>query len=181
MKAGAAPAPVEKDPFDPDDPIPLTMGGLIEAMKTVTGGEKASEARETSAYQDSYLDVIADLGKEYPDNIHKHICDRMFSQFNVRHSDNPALDAQLNFRNAEAAILREVRTRKVNPLDKNKGAENKNLGGSNAADQDGNAVKPIVLDSYAAEFVKAVGMKDEDAQKALQGETPMYLRGKLSP
>lgn len=169
----------EEDPFDPDDPIPLTMGGLLESVKTFMGKEKSGEAKETSAYQDRYLDVIEGLGKEYPDNIHKHIVDRMFKQFNIKHSDNPGLDAQLNFRNAEAAILREVRTRKANPLEKNKGAENKNLGGSNNTNQDINTEQPVKLDNYASEFIKATGMKEEDAQKALTGDMPMYLRGKV--
>ena len=169
----------EEDPFDPDDPIPLTMGGLLESVKTFMNKEKTTSAKQSSEYQDNYLDTISNLGSEYPENVHQHICDRMFKDFNIRHSDNPTLDAQLNFRNAEAAILREVRTRKTNPLDKNKGAQNKNLGGSTNSGQDINAEAPVKLDSYAQEFIKATGMKEEEAQKALVGDLPMYLRGKV--
>jgi len=169
----------EEDPFDPDDPIPLTMGGLLESVKTFMSKEKKTDAKQSNAYQDSYLNTVSNLGGDYPENVHQHIVDRMFKEFNIRHSDNPALDAQLNFRNAEAAILREVRTRKANPLDKNKGKQNQNLGGSNNTQQGINADAPVKLDSYAQEFIKATGMKEEDAQKALTGELPMYLRGKV--
>lgn len=169
----------EHDDYDSDDPIPLTMGGFEDTLKKLLNKNKKSSDNDTNKYQDGYMGRIEKLGSDYTDPIHQHIVDRMFKEFNIRHSDNPLLDAELNFRNAEAAILREVRSRKTNPLDKNKGKNNKNLGGANSSDQDANLETPVKLDSYAAEFVKASGMSEADAQKALVGDMPMYLRGKV--
>jgi len=168
------------DDFDEDEPIPLTMSGLADAVDRLLNKRNQNYEQQTTAYENGYLGTVEKLGSEYPDHIHKHIVERMWKQFNIRHSDNPALDAQLNFRNAEAAILREVRQRKTNPLEKNKGVRNQNLGGPTSSSQDTNAVAPVKLDSYAAEFIRATGMKEEDAQKALEGDMPLYLRGKAS-
>lgn len=169
-----------EDDLDPDAPIPLTMGELVDAVSKITGkqSEKVSKAQKT--YENGYMKTVSNLGSQYPEKVHRHIVERMFKDFNIKHSDNPSLDAELNFSKAEAAILREVRTRKTNPLDKNKGKHNQNLGGGSGTDQDTKVGGEIKLDKYAADFIKSIGMDEEEAQKALTGDMPMYLGGKVS-
>jgi len=179
IKSGQGNRQQEVDDFDIDDPIPLTMGGLAEAINKLMSQKQSTTDREVTQYEGGYLKTIEKLGSDYNDKVHKHIVDRMFKEFNIRHSDNPALDAKLNFRDAEAAILREVRERKANPLSKNKGVANKNLGGATNTDQDIRTSAPVKFDKYAADFIKATGMKEEDAQKALEGDMPLYLRGRV--
>ena len=179
IKSGRVNEQQADDDFDTDDPIPLTMGGLAEAIDSLMNKKKSNVDREVTQYEGGYLKTIEKLGSDYNDKVHKHIVDRMFKEFNIRHSDNPALDAKLNFRDAETAILREVRERKANPLSKNKGVANKNLGGATNTDQDIRTSAPVKFDKYAADFIKATGMKEEDAQKALEGDMPLYLRGRV--
>ena len=179
IKSGRVNEQPDSDDFDTDDPIPLTMGGLSEAINALMKKKTINDNQQISQYENGYIKQIEKLGSAYTDKVHKHIVKRMFDDFNLRHSDNPALDAKLNFRDAEAAILREVRERKANPLTKNKGISNKNLGGPTNTDQDLKSTSPVKLDKYAADFIKATGMKEEDAQKALEGDMPLYLRGRV--
>lgn len=165
--------------FDDDTPIPLTMGGLAQVIAQMNNQTSNKQSESQKKYENGYMKTVENLGSSYSDKVHKVIVERMFKDFNVKHSDNPALDAQLNFREAEAAILREVRTRKANPLDKNKGKKNKGLGGSTGSDQDTRQSDPITLDKYASDFIASIGMSEDDAKKALEGDMPMYLRGKV--
>ena len=166
------------DSFDSDEPIPLTMGGLAEVMTKIMSNKQDQNTHQDKAYEDSYMQVISSLGSTYSDKVHKHIVDRMFKDFNMKHSVNSKMDAELNFAKAEAAVLRDARTRKTNPL---KGNDSNNpLGGSTNIQQDTNNSVPVKLDAYAQDFIKATGMKEEDAQKALQGDMPLYLRGKVT-
>lgn len=167
------------DAFDDDTPIPLTMGGLAQVIAQMNNQTSNKQTESQKKYENGYMKTVENLGSSYSDKVHKVIVERMFKDFNVKHSDNPALDAQLNFREAEAAILREVRTRKANPLDKNKGKKNKGLGGSTGSDQDTRQSDPITLDKYASDFIASIGMSEDDAKKALEGDMPMYLRGKV--
>lgn len=180
LKSGGIDGRQQEPEFDEDDPIPLTMGGLVGAVEKLLQKRDQGFEAKTSEYEQGYLKTVEKLGADYSDSVHKHIVDRMFKQFNIRHSNDPMLDARLNFRDAENVILREVRERKANPLAKNKGKRNKNLGGPTDSDQDISAAAPVKLDQYAAEFIKSTGMKEEDAQKALQGDMPLYLRGRAN-
>jgi len=166
--------------YEEDDPIPLTMGGLVGAVEKLMQKRDQGFEAKTSEYEGGYMKTVEQLGSDYTDPVHKHIVSRMFKEFNIRHSDNPALDARLNFRDAEAAILREVRDRKANPLDKNTGKRTQNLGGPTGTDQDVTTGVPVKFDKYASDLIQATGMKEEDAQKALQGDMPLYLRGRAN-
>ncbi len=168
------------DIFESEEPIPLTMGDLAKTMQKMMNNQNQQITGEQQTYQDDYLKTVERLGSTYTDKVHQHIVERMHKDFNNKHSDNPALDAELNFSKAEATILREVRSRKENPLDKNKKKDTKNLGGSNNVAQDSSSISPVKLDEYAADFIKSTGMKEEDAQKALQGDIPLSLRGKVT-
>jgi len=166
--------------FDQDDPIPLTMGGLLATLEKLNNKKNANFTNKQKQYEDKYLDTVDTLGSRYSEEVHKVIVDRMFKDFNVKHSDYPDLDAKLNYREAEAAILREIKSRKQNPLEKNKGKNVKGLGGGMDGEQDVRVATPVKLDKYAQDFIKSTGMKEEDAQKALRGGMPSYLRGKMA-
>ncbi len=168
------------DIFESEEPIPLTMGDLAKTMQKMMNNQNQQITGEQQTYQDNYLKTVERLGSTYTDKVHQHIVERMHKDFNNKHSENPALDAELNFSKAEATILREVRSRKTNPLDKNKDKDTKNLGGSNNTNQDSVTSSPVKLDEFAADFIKSTGMKEEDAQKALQGDIPLSLRGKVT-
>ncbi len=168
----------ETELSDPDDPIPLTMGGLMNEFKKFQSNQNQTQTQAQQEYQDSYLNVIGQLGSQYSDKVHQHIVERMYKDFNVKHSNQPELDAQLNFERAKSAILEESGIKKKNPLQGNKGKAP--LGGSTNTDQDVKSAQVVPLDSYAQDFIKSTGMKEEDAQKALQGDMPLYLRGKAN-
>lgn len=168
----------ESGDLDPDEVIPLTIGGLENVMTQILTKHKVKETGQQTEYENSYLKTVSNMGSQYSEKVYKAISERMDKEFNQRHSDNPTLDAQLNFRNAEAALLRDFTTKKINPLKGNPAGAP--LGGSNSPEQDNNAIRPIQLDAHAAAFIEASGMKPEDAQKALQGDTPLYLRGKVN-
>ncbi len=131
VKTGAASQNQQagNDIFESEEPIPLTMGSLAKEMQKILNNQNQQITGEQQTYQDNYLKTVERLGSTYTDKVHQHIVERMHKDFNNKHSENPALDAELNFSKAEATILREVRSRKTNPLDKNKDKDTKNLGG----------------------------------------------------
>ena len=164
--------------IDPDEPIPLTMGGFRAEIRKEMNTENREITVEQQQYQDGYLQALGKLGSGYSDKVHQHIVERMDKDFNIRYSDNPALDVELNFYKAKSALTDEIRIRKKNPL---KGDDPTGpLGGATNVSQDSSVSPPVKLDKAAADFIKSVGMKEEDAQKALQGDMPLYLRGKVS-
>jgi hypothetical protein len=110
---------------------------------------------------------------------HTEIYEEMMAHHNVKHSDNAASDARINFQAAQIALLQKNGPKpRANPLDKNKGKEAKNLGGGTDTEADTKSIRLPKLDEYAADFVKRTGMKDEQVARALEGDAPVSLFGK---
>lgn len=146
----------------------------------MTKREQASLTAKTE-YENSYRETIVSLGKDLEEDQHNNIYNEMMTNHNVRHSNDAAHDATINFQAAHIALLQKNGPNpKANPLDKNDGKKTENLGGPADTESDTKTIKVPKLDKDAAEFVRRTGMKDEDVARALDGEAPVALfRGRI--
>lgn len=163
------------EPEFPSDYIPTNVSELDRWYET----KQKQETRKREAYQSSYRTQLDVLGQETPPEIHKAIINEMMENFNIKRSDSGMQDATTNYLNAKVKYLEKIVTAPKNPLSKNEGKDNKNLGGpAGSPSQQPKTPPPVKLDEYAAEFVRRIGMKDEQVNKALTGEMPTSLLGK---
>ena len=136
----------------------------------------AAEKAE-SEYSDGYMGQLQALGEGVDKKLHDSVIKEIQKpEYNVRHSDNPALDARMNYLQVRADMADKVAGTPVNPI---KGEAVKNLGGSVGTESDVSTKPTPVMSKEAAEFAKEVGMSDEDVAEALGGELPTYLHGKI--
>lgn len=182
IKSSVIQKPDEEDPDD-DYPVTLTAKELRDTIRSEVSNLTKDQQKQTKQYETGYMKKVSSLTAGLPDAEKAEIEKELFDnpKVNVRHSDNPAFDAQLNFMTAQNNVLRgKLATNKkpVNPLDKNKDNPDLPLGGpSETRNQDNNADKVIKLDPEAAKFAKATGMSEEDIKEALTGPMPTYLGG----
>jgi len=180
----------EEEELDDDYPLTMTAKEYKALIKeeiakagVLTKGEVEAQKRQSKEYENGYMkkfdSLTADMPKEEKAEIKKEFLDN--KDINVKHSDNPLIDAQLNFFRAQTNVLRKqvaAKAKPVNPLDKNKDNPDQPLGGPlGTNNQEVKGAKVIKLDPEAAKFAKASGMSDEEVQETLSGDMPAYLGG----
>ena len=172
------PAPVVSD-MDDDETPPLTRADLDAYLERRETEKITRKQQVDSAYVSGYQRSQISLGMDMSEEEHTAVVQEMNTNFNVRHSDNPSIDAEKNFLRAQVSLTKkQLAQSKVpkNPLAKNTGPAAKNLGGPSDTTSDVRQKAKPKLDKYAAEFVAKTKMSDESVAAALEGETPLRLR-----
>ena len=167
------PAPM----YDDNEEIPMTMGDLNKWYNNRVQHDRQRASEDTTRYESGYRETFSKLASKTEPEEAKKIEDEMLANFNVRHSNDPQLDAERNFLRAENAVLRNRPPEKPQT---NLRQSTPKGGASNTATAQRKA-GAVKLDPIAAEFVaelkKNNDWSDEDVSKALEGETPSHLMG----
>ena len=139
--------------------------------------DRQQQDADTTRYESGYRDTFSELSRGLEPTEAKKIEDEMLANFNVRHSNDPQLDAERNFLRAENSLLKNRPPEKPQ-TNLRQGKPTGGASGTTTAQRKAGAVK---LDPIAAEFVaelkKNNDWSDEDVSKALEGETPSHLMG----
>lgn len=149
--------PVEEEEDDEALAEEARLEKLLERI------QQKKEAKKTS-YESKYLATLHTITKDVDEAEHKAIVEIMLSKYNKVITENPEVDAELNYRKAEADYLRSGVGKRKAPLrgdkppkveipeSKKKGAE--------ALD--------VELDDFAKEFVAKTKMSTDSIKKALK-------------
>ena len=164
----------EVDLTEDPDYMPTTMAELDKwANQRDTVRLKADRD-----YSNDYTIQIDGLAKgEESKEVHDAIVKEMMDNFNVRHSNDGIMDADLNYSKASRSYYKkqlEVKG-KTNPLtgpDKGKPPLGGGLDGEEMKEKETPMPK---LDADAQAFIRDTGMKEESVKKALTGEAPISL------
>ena len=163
-----------RNTFVEEDDFPEIIS-TREDFKKAYSAQKKNEEKERQNYETGYLRKLRELGGQNPD-LHKEVVDEMMANFNVRYSDNPDLDAKLNYAEAKAALFSK-RTAPTRPnVRGEKSQVSTNI--SVSTREEPSASAPLELDEHAKDFMRITGMKEDSAKEALKGETPMHLSSK---
>jgi len=156
-----------KEPEPDDDaPIPMTARELREFVRREASDLETSKAEKQKEYERGYLKHEASLGMDLSEEEYAEVINERLQNFNVRHTDNPNTDAELNFHKAYAAVLKKKMSKgKENPL-KGKKPDGP-LGGTTTSESTTRAAATPKLDKEAAEFAAKMGLSAEMIAKAL--------------
>ncbi len=155
-----------------DDDMPLTKRDVVQLLRA----ERQREERANEKYNNDYLNTINSFASD-PDidpEIYREVIAEMSkpgSRFNVRHSDNGAIDAQMNFLKAQTYVLKnKFSGGKRNPLKGNRGRTGLDI---SSGTNDSNVRTPKItrkLPADAKDFAKHFGYTDEDLARVLGEE-----------
>ena len=158
--------PKRELPPDDDAPIPMTARELREFVWKENQQLETFKAQKQREYVQGYLKHEATLGMDLSEQEYEEVIKERVANFDVRHSDNPMADADLNFHKALASVLRKKMSKgKENPL-KGKKPDGP-LGGPTGTENATRAAVTPKLDKDAAEFAQKMGLSAEQIQKAL--------------
>ena len=165
--------------FDPNEEIPhdMTWGQMEKWQDERDQRKRQLEEQDMIRYESGYREKFSKLTQDIDEKEAEAIETEMLANFNVRHYNDPTLDAERNFLRAENAVLRNRPPEKPQ-TNLRQGKPTGGKSGTTTAQRKAGAVK---LDPIAAEFVaelkKNNDWSDEDVSKALEGETPSHLMG----
>lgn len=132
-----------------------------EELRKMLHDLQEEEAKEKRSYESTYLAKIYELGKDNDDQ--DAIVELMLKNHNKVLHNKPELDAELNYRAAEAEYYRTKRVEKKSPLKGDKPPKTEKPE-SKAV---GETALDIDLDEYAKEFIAKTGMSTESVKRAL--------------
>ncbi len=141
---------------------------------------REEEQSVAEKYQTSYARAIYKMENEIDDpKLAEEVEHEIFANpqaFNKVLSDNPSIDAEVNFNKAMASVLRKklATPQKTKPNVKGE-TPIAPTGATVGSTSKGTSEAPIELDDFAKEFVKVTGMSPEHVKAALSGETPIGL------
>lgn len=168
-----------EDEFDEDEP--LTKKKFEELLEL----HNQRQHERQSAYTQQYQRILIRAGLEMDEHEHADIINAIERLPSRARTGNPELDAKIDFREAENALLREKvkgASKPKNPLNKNKDTEPEApLGGGAETGNDSRPRQMPKLDKAAMDFVKSRGMDADRVNKVLSGEAALNLvnpRGK---
>jgi len=159
---------------DPDDEfeIPTTREEFRAALKREQEIQHAQQQKTQVEYEQKYLGAVDALSGE-DEATHDEIYNEMMANFNVKISDNPELDAQLNYAKAEASLLKKKVGTKTNPLKGNNEYSNKQTPQKMVKKT---TSTPTKLSGPEAEYARMMGMSEEQIQNAVGKEVPVWQR-----
>lgn len=144
---------------------------MPEYVATPDDVEKVIQAREArirseqDTYQKAYVSQMVSMGQG--NNAHDEVVKEMMTNFNVRRTGNPQIDAELNYAKAQAAVLSRQTTKTV-PV---KGDKAVGTGVTHGVTNTQTKVSLPKLTPEAENFVaymKRQGMTDESISEALR-------------
>jgi len=137
---------------------------------------KQREMTDQQKYELGYINQLKQFAGRNPD-LHAEIVQEMMTNFNVKHSNNPMLDARANYAEAKAAILSKKIATPAQAKPNVKGqkpATSTNI--SVESESTSKATPDVELDPEAQDFLNRIGAGKDWAKEALKGESPIHLR-----
>lgn len=130
--------------------------------------KKQEENRATEQYEGDYVDAATNMGRGLDKETHGEILKIMYRDFNFPYSNNPTVDAGINYQKAQHRLMKETlgkKKDKVNPLKAKKA--DAPLGVSSATRTTTKTEIVPELDEHAKRFVDKLGKTPEQIKKAL--------------
>lgn len=162
---------------DPDEEVIGTKAELKQFLNDYNKETESTRQENQVKYERDYVQTIKRLGSEETEEDHKDIYDEMMSHFNVRHSNNPLVDAEKNYLKATRSVLKKkvaAPVEKKNPLKGNKPKAPLGAGGNNETMP--KKIKPMPkFDAAAQDFMRKSGITPERAAEILDGDAPANL------
>jgi len=161
---------------EPEEELPEVVSTSSDVFKVLDTWERKKAERvqtEKENYEKGYLKRFRQLQTEDPDSS-EEVFKEMFEHFNVARTGNSEVDAELNYAKAKASLLSRQGPRKAKP---NVRSETPGVSTDMSVESKSSSsrTKNIDLDPFAKEFVEKIGMKPEEIEAALSGETPLHL------
>lgn len=148
-------------------------------VERVMDKRERRKAEEAERYQNTFVATLNGLAGSNP-KMHKVIVNELITNFNKRVTGNPQIDARLNYAEAKSAVMAKIAASKTVEKPKPNIAGNTQsatgVSASSTAQKTKGADIWSRLDKEAAEYARAVGMKEDDIEAALAGETPINLK-----
>lgn len=149
-------------------------------VERVLDERERRKAELSERYQNTFVATLNGLAGNNP-KMHKAIVDELVQNFNRKVTGNPQIDARLNYAEAKSSVMAKIAAQKTVEKPKPNVAGNPQpaatgVSASATAQKGRSSDVWSKLDKEAAEYAKAVGMKEEDIEAALAGETPINLR-----
>lgn len=164
-------APASNPPQDNDEETPEFITTPDELEKYLAIREKRKQA-EVQGYQMGYGQRFLEIGQDDP--MYTEVEQEMMSNFNRRETGNPAIDAELNYHRARAAVLSKKLSTpppashpQAAPKIPGKGDKPQGSGVTIASRNSKPASAPPPLDEFAADFIRRTGMREESVREAL--------------
>jgi len=150
---------------DPDEVI-ATAADVRRIARADRIKEEQERTRDQGQYEQNYIKTLRNFERDNP-TLHQEIFKEMMTNFNVRRSNDPSLDADLNYTKAKSAVL----AKKISAS----GPKPNVKGGKDSASTDLSiesrditvGAKEIKLDPYAESFRKSSGMSDESVRQVI--------------
>lgn len=153
----------------PSEEFPETIS-TAEDVRRIARDERMREERERlkdqEQYERKYMGTLRSFERDNP-TLHPEIFKEMMTNFNIRRSNDPSLDAELNYTKAKSAILaKKISASSPKPNVK---------GGKDTAPTDlsiesretSSTEKEIKLDPLAESFVRSTGMSEKSQREAI--------------
>lgn len=154
---------------------PFTIPTTKEEMERMFADFQNRQAEYHRKYESGYVSAFDKLlDTESDERLRKQVEDEMLKNFNVKYSDDPARDAEVNFSKALASVLRKS-TASAKPQANVKGQQPQAV--NNGSGNNNNKTKLPELSPEAMDFIKMTGMSADSVQKALSREAPGITGG----
>lgn len=158
-----------EDPLNPEDVA--TVGNVQQIIdKALEGLKKAEDEKEQklASYQKKYENFLADKADEDPDifdDIYNMLAENG-SPYNDIHTWNPAVDVEINYNKAKAALLSKART-KDKPNLKQEKARGTKVGETDKVDpgKQKTGVDISSLDADSKAFLESIRKRGDDPQE----------------
>jgi len=167
--------PASEPTSEDDNEMPefvTTPEELRKALKVI----EREKTREVQGYQIGYGQRFLEVGKDDP--LYEEVETEMMANYNQKVTGNPAVDAELNYAKAKAAVLTK-RLSTPPPPPKKEPAPLPGKGdkpqGSGVTFSSRNAKSPTAtppIDEFAADFIRRTGMSEDSVREALGTAKP---------
>jgi len=156
-----------------EEPEVVTTTKDVEKVLTRV---RQREMTEQQKYELGYINQLKQFAGVNKD-LHAEIVQEMMTNFNVKHSTNPMLDARANYSEAKAALLSKKLATPAQPkpnVSGKKPVASTNISVESESSQ--RATPDVELDPEAQDFLTRIGADKNWAKEALKGESPIHLR-----
>lgn len=155
--------------FDNDVPEVITT---YDDFKKAQKKYRDDETKEQRKYEENYFRKLDQLRTENSD-LHQETVDEMMANFNVKHSGDANVDAELNYSKAQTSLLKK-KVGTIKPKVKGEKLTSSTNLSVESRETSATTSEPQ-LDEFASEYAKKVGMNGESVKKALAGEIQPHL------
>lgn len=156
----------DENPSEDADEVIATAADVRRIARADRIKEEQERTRDQGQYEQNYIRTLRNFERDNP-TLHQEIFKEMMTNFNVRRSNDPSLDADLNYTKAKSAVLAK-KISASGPQPKVAGAKVTSPTDLSIESRDIAAVgKEIKLDPLAESFVRSTGMSEESQRKAM--------------